>query len=119
LRGKLTSLCRRLGLARRGHSPALAAAREADEAAVEVRGSLDYAIYFLAYSFYTVKDLPAPATLYFPGEALTSRLSWAKQAREKAPAKFSIEIVAGNHITSITQYASDLGAKMKKTLDKL
>jgi surfactin synthase thioesterase subunit len=119
LRGKLASICRRLGLARRGDSSALTATRETGEADIEVRGSLDYAIYFLAYCFYTVKPLSAPATLYFPGEALTSRLSWVKHASEKTSAKFTIEMVPGNHITSITQYASNLAEKMKKTLNNL
>ncbi|HEV3271508.1 MAG TPA: condensation domain-containing protein [Candidatus Methylacidiphilales bacterium] len=117
LRGKLASICHRLGLARGGESSALTPAYEADEADAEVRGSLDYAIYFLAYSFYTVKPLSVPATLYFPKEALNSRLSWMRHAGQKTSAKITIEMVPGNHITSITQHASELAEKMKKTLD--
>ena len=78
---------------------------------------MDYAVYFLAYCFYTMRPLSAPATLYFPGETVTSHLSWVKGASEIVRAKLSVEMVPGNHITCITQYAFALVDKMKKTLD--
>jgi hypothetical protein len=42
-----------------------------------------------------------------------------KGASERALANLTVEMVPGNHITCITQYASALVDKMKTTLDGL
>jgi hypothetical protein len=78
---------------------------------------VDYGVYFLAFCFYTVRPLPISTTLFFPGMGLTSHHSWIKGVGEKAAGKLTVEMVLGNHVTCITQYASDLTEKIKKVLN--
>ena len=118
-RDKFTTLCRRLGLARPDGSSPITAGREVGERDGEILSSLDYAVYFLAYRLYRSRSLSVPATLYFPEETLPSRLACVKRASEKSAVELNVEMVPGNHHACITQYASALVDKMKKTLDDL
>jgi pimeloyl-ACP methyl ester carboxylesterase len=117
LSSKFTTLCRRLGISRPHTSSPINAGRDLGEGDGEILNCLDYAVYFLAYRLYRSKPLSVPATLYFPEETSPSRLSWVRQASEKASATFAVEIVPGDHHTCITRFTPDLAAKIKKTLD--
>jgi surfactin synthase thioesterase subunit len=116
-RDKVTTLCRRLGLAIPVGSSPISAGGEAGERDGEILTSLDYAVYFLAYRLYKLRPLSVPATLYFPEETPPTRLSWVKRASERAAVEFTVEMVPGNHHACITKYSSVLVDKMKKTLD--
>jgi surfactin synthase thioesterase subunit len=118
VRNKITTLLHRLGLVRPGFSSPITADREAGEG-VEILTYLDYAVYFLAYRLYRPKPLDVPATLYFPEETPPARLTWVKRASERAPVKFTVEFLPGDHHTCITKYTPALVAKMKHTLDTL
>jgi thioesterase domain-containing protein/acyl carrier protein len=117
-RSKITTLLRRLGLSKPVASSSITANREAGEG-VEILTHLDYAVYFLAYRLYRSKPLSVPATLYFPEETPPARLSWVKRASERAPARFTVEFLPGDHHTCITKYTPALVAKMKTALNSL
>jgi pimeloyl-ACP methyl ester carboxylesterase len=119
LRGKIATLCRRLGLNFPGAPGPIIAARDAGEGDGEILNSLDYAVYFLAYRLYHLRPLSVPATLYFPEETPPTRFSWAKHSGGSTPDKFNIEMVPGDHHTCITKYTPILVERMKKTLDSL
>jgi surfactin synthase thioesterase subunit/acyl carrier protein len=116
--GKITTLLRRLGIAKPIVASPITAGRETGEG-VEILTHLDYAVYFLAYRLYRSKPLAVPATLYFPEETPPARLSWVRRASERAPVPFTVEFLPGDHHTCITRYTPALVAKMKKTLDSL
>jgi len=121
LRSKLTTLCRRLGIAlpQSNITSPITAGRELGEGDGEILNCVDYALYFLAYRLYRRKPIEVPATLYFPEETAPSRLAWVKHSSESSPMKFTVEILPGDHHTCITKFTPDLAAKLKKTLDNL
>ena len=119
VRSKFTTLCRRLGIKLPQASSPITAGRELGEGDAEILNCVDYAVYFLAFRLYRRKPLTVPATLYFPEETPPSRLSWVKRASEKAPIKFTVEILPGDHHTCITKYTPALVEQLKKTLDSL
>jgi len=118
MRSKIMTLARRLGFKVPAITSPISAGREAGEG-VEILTHLDYAVYFLAYRLYRPKRLTIPATLYFPEETPPARLSWAERASKRAPVKFTVEFLPGDHHTCITKYTPALVAKLRQTLDSL
>jgi pimeloyl-ACP methyl ester carboxylesterase len=112
-RNKALAICRRLGLARSAYSP-LVMGLEPGEYDEEILNSLDYAVYFLASTLYSVKPLSIPTTLYFSDESIPR--SYRVQLAQEMFPTVTVEMVPGNHVTCITKYASIVADKMHHTL---
>ncbi len=115
---KFASVRRRLGLIRTENISPIETDQGGDPGDIEILKSMDYAVYFLAYRLYPSRNLTAPTTLYFPEDAVQSRL-WLRRITQESKAKVGIEPLPGDHHTCITKHMDALVAKMKKTLDSL
>jgi pimeloyl-ACP methyl ester carboxylesterase len=115
LAAKLASLGHRLGLK-------IASASSADDLAsddAELVDSFAYTVYFLAYRLYSLQPLPVPATLYFPESTPAARLAGLSRSSRMDPAKYTIEMLPGNHTTCVTKHTAALAEKIKERLDSL
>jgi acyl transferase domain-containing protein/acyl carrier protein len=115
-RQKAITICRRLGLAPSAYGR-LVMGLEPGEYDEEILKSLDYAVYFLASTLFSLKPLSIPTTLYFSDESIP-RSYRVQLAHEMFPT-VTVEMVPGNHVTCITKYASTVADKMHNTLGSL
>jgi amino acid adenylation domain-containing protein len=114
---RLAPLLRPFGLAARSQAFAMAGAPEMDSSGEEMLEGLDYALYYLAYRLYELRPLSVPATFFFPESAAPPHLSRLSRVSQMDPAKYTIEMVPGNHTTCVTKDTSVLVGKMRAILD--
>jgi thioesterase domain-containing protein len=117
LAAKLASLARRLGLKIETTSSAGQSDPASDDA--ELVDSFAYTVYFLAYRLYSLQPLSVPATLYFPESTPAARLAGFSRSSRMDPAKYTIEMLPGNHTTCVTKHTAALAEKIKAKLNSL
>jgi surfactin synthase thioesterase subunit len=114
LAAKLASLARRLGLKIETTSSAGHADPASDDA--ELVDSFAYTVYFLAYRLYSLPPLSVPATLYLPESTPAARLAALSRSSRMDPAKYTVEMLPGNHTTCVTKHTAALAEKIKAKL---